>query len=74
MKLVDERILKLRELLPVFPDETFTPSKYLMFQDELFYKVLCKYIFNWCGGFGLPSEVIGKFESILEEFQPFFVN
>jgi len=74
MELVDERIPKLRELLLVFPDETFLPSKYLMFQDELFYDVLCKYISKWCKGQRLPSKVIGEFESTLEELRPFFVD
>jgi len=74
MELVDERIPKLRRLLPVFPDETFTPSECLMFQDQLFYKVLCKYVSKWCKGLGLPSEVIGEFEGTLEEFRPFFVD
>ena len=72
MQLVDEKIPKLRGLLRVFPDETFTPSECLMFQDELFYKVLCKYVSKWCKGWGLPSEVIGEFEGTLEEFRPFF--
>ena len=74
MELVDERIPKLRELLPVFPDETFTPSECLMFQDQLFYDVLYKYVSDWCKGFGLPLEVIGEFEGTLEEFRPFFVD
>jgi len=74
MQLVDERIPKLRELLPVFLDETFTPSECLMFQDELFYKVLCKYVPDWCEDSGLPSEVIGEFEGTLVEFRPFFVD
>jgi len=74
MELVDKRILKLRELLPVFLDETFTSSKYLMFQDELFYKVLCKYISNWCKGLGLPLKIIRRFESTLEKFWPFFMD
>jgi len=72
MELLDERISKLRGLLCVFTDETFTPSKCLMFQDQLFYEVLCKYISDWCKGSGLPSEVIGEFEGTLEEFRPFF--
>ena len=72
MELVDERILKLWELLHVFPDETFTPSKCLMFQNKLFYDILYKYISNLCKGWGLPSKVIGEFEDTLEEFQPFF--
>jgi len=74
MELVDERITKLRELLPVFPDETFLPSECLTFQDELFYDVLCKYVSKWCKGLGLPSEVIGEFESTLVEFRPFFMD
>ena len=74
MELVDERIPKLRGLLCVFPDETFAPSECLMFQDELFYKVLCKYVSKWCEGSGLPSKVIGEFEGTLEEFRPFFVD
>jgi len=74
MELVDERIPKLRELLPVFPDETFLPSKCLMFQDQLFYKVLCKNVSDWCEGLGLPSEVIGEFESTLEKFRTSFVD
>jgi len=74
MQLLDERIPKLQELLPVFPDETSTPSKCLMFQDELFYDILCKYISDWCKGLGLPSEVIREFESTLEKFWPFFVD
>ena len=74
MELVDERISKLRGLLCVFPDETFAPSECLMFQDELFYKVLCKYVSDWCKGSGLPSEVIRRFEGTLEEFRPFFVD
>ena len=74
MELVDERIPKLRGLLRVFPDETFPPNECLMFQDQLFYKVLCKYVSDWCKGFGLPSEVIGEFEGTLEEFRPFFVD
>ena len=72
MELVDERIPKLRGLLHVFPDETFPPSECLMFQDELFYEVLCKYISDWCKGWGLPSEVIEEFEDTLGEFRPFF--
>ena len=74
MELVDERIPKLRELLRVFPDETFLPSECLMFQDELFYDILCKYVSDWCKGSGLPSEVIRGFEGTLEEFRPFFVD
>ena len=74
MELVDERIPKLRELLPVFPDETFPPSECLVFQDRLFYNVLCEYISDWCKGSGLPSEVIGGFEGTLGELQPFFVD
>jgi len=35
---------------------------------------LCKYISNWYEGSGLPLEVIREFESILEEFQPFFMG
>jgi len=71
MELVDERIPKLRELLRVFPDETFTLGECLMFQDELFYDVLCKYVSKWCKGSGLPPEVIGGFEDTLEEFRLF---
>jgi len=74
MQLVDERIPRLRELLPVFPDETFPSSECLMFQDELFYDILCEYASDWCGGSGLPSEVIRGLESTLEEFRPFFVG
>jgi len=74
MELVDERISKLRGLLRVFPDETFPPRECLMFQDELFYEVLCKYISNWYNGWGLPSEVIREFEGTLEEFRPFFMD
>ena len=74
MELVDERISKLRKLLRVFPDETFPPRECLMFQDELFYDVLCKYISNWYNGWGLPSEVIRGFESTLGEFRPFFMD
>jgi len=72
MQLVDEKIPRLRGLLHVFPDETFTPSECLMFQDELFYNVLCKYVSDCCEGSGLPSEVIGEFEGTMEEFRPFF--
>ena len=72
MQLVDEKIPKLRGLLRVFPDETFTPSECLMFQDELFYNVLCKYVSDWCEGSGLPSEVIGEFEGTMKELWPFF--
>jgi len=74
MELVDERIPKIRELLRVFPDETFTPSECLIFQDWLFYNVLCEYVSEWCEGFGLPSGVIRRFEGTLEEFRPFFVD
>jgi len=74
MELLDERIPKLWRLLRVFPDETFPPSECLMFQDELFYKVLCEYVSDWCKGWGLPSEVIGEFEGTLEEFRQFFVD
>ena len=74
MELVDERISKLRELLHVFPDKTFTPSECLIFQDRLFYDVLCKYVSNWCKGLRMPSEVIRGFEGTLEEFRPFFVD
>jgi len=74
MELVDERIPKLRELLRVFPDETFLPSECLMFQDVLFYDVLCKYVSEWCEGSGLPSEVIRGFEGTLEGFRPFFMD
>ena len=45
-----------------------------MFQDELFYDVLCKYISKWCKGLGLPPEVIGGFEGTLEEFRLFFMD
>ena len=72
MELVDERISKLRELLPVFPDETFPPRECLVFQDELFYGVMCNYVSDWCKDSGLPLEVIGEFEGTLEEFRPFF--
>ena len=65
MELVDKIIPKLWELLHVFLDETFTSSECLMFQDELFYDVLCKYISDWYKGLELPSEVIGKFEGTL---------
>ena len=74
MESVDERISKLRGLLPVFPDESFPPSQCLMFQDKLFYKVLCKNVSDWCEGSRLPSEVIGEFEVTLEEFRPFFMD
>ena len=74
MELVDERIPKLRELLPVFPDETFPPNECLMFQDELFYDVLSEYVSDWCKGLRMPSEVIGEFEGTLEEFRPFFMD
>ena len=74
MQLVDEINPKLRGVLRVFPDETFPPSECLMFQDELFYNVLCKYVSNWCEGSGLPSEVIRGFEGTLEELRPFFVD
>jgi len=75
MELVDERIPKLRELLPVFPDETFTHSECLMFQDQLFYDVLCKYISDWYKGSGLPSVVvIWNLEGTLKEFRPFVVD
>ena len=74
MELVDERISKLRKLLCVFPDETFPPRECLMFQDELFYDVLCKYISNWYNSWGLPSEVIREFEGTLGEFRPFFMD
>ena len=74
MELVDERIPKLRGLLHVFPDETFLPSECLMFQDELFYDILCKYVSDWCKSSGLPSEVIRGFQGTLEELRPFFVD
>ena len=74
MELVDERIPKLRGLLRVFPDETFPPSECLIFQDRLFYNVLCKYVSKWCKGRRLPLKVIGEFEGTLEEFRPFFEN
>jgi len=74
MELVDERISKLRKLPHVFPDETFTLNECLMFQDRLFYNVLCKYVSEWCEGSGLPSEVIRGFESTLGEFWPFFMD
>jgi len=74
MELVDERILKLRGLLRVFPDETFPPSECLMFQDKLFYNILCEYISDWYNSWGLLSEVIREFEGTLEGFQPFFVD
>ena len=45
-----------------------------MFQNKLFYNVLYKYISNWCKDFRLLLEVIGEFESTLEEFQSFFVD
>jgi len=45
-----------------------------MFQDELFYDVLCEYVSEWCEGSGLPSEVIREFEGTLEEFRPFFMD
>ena len=72
MELVDERIPKLRGLLRVFPDETFPPSKCLMFRDELFYNGLCEYVSNWCKGSGLPSEVIEESEGTLGELRPLF--
>ena len=74
MELVDERIPKLRELLSVFPDETFPPNECLMFQDQLFYNVLCEYVSDWCRGLRMPSEVIGEFEDTLEEFRLFFMD
>jgi len=74
MELVDERIPKLRRLLRVFQDETFPPSECLMFRDQLFYDVLCKYVSDWCKGSGLPPEVIGEFEGTLEGFRPFFMD
>jgi len=74
MELVDERISKLRELLRAFPDESFPPSECLMFQDQLFYDVLYKYVSDWCKGSRLPSEVIEEFEGTLEEFQPLFMD
>jgi len=74
MELVDERILKLRGLLRVFPDETFTPSECLIFQDELFNDVLSEYVSDWCKGSALPSEVIGELEGTLEGFRPFFMD
>ena len=74
MELVDERIPKLRELLPVFLDETFPPNECLMFQDQLFYNVLCEYVSDWCRGLRMPSEVIGEFEDTLEEFRLFFMD
>ena len=45
-----------------------------MFQDQLFYNVLYKYISDWCKGWGLPSDVIRGFEGTLEELRPFFVD
>ena len=45
-----------------------------MFQDQLFYEVLCKYVSKWCKGWGLPSEVIEEFEDTLGELRPFFVD
>jgi len=74
MQLIDKRILNLQGLLSVFPDENFLLSKCLMFQSKLFYSVLCEYASNWCKGLGLPLEIIGGFESTLEEFWPFFVD
>jgi len=74
MELVDERILKLQELLRVFPDETFLPSECLMFQDRLFYDVLYEYVSDWCKSRRMPSEDIREFEGTLEEFRPFFVD
>jgi len=74
MQLADERISRLRILLPVFPDETCPPGECLMFQDELFYNVLFKYVSNWCKGLGLPSEVIERSEGTLKEFRPFLVD
>lgn len=74
MELVDKIIPKLWKLLHVFLDKTFTPSKYLMFQNELFYNVLYKYISDWCKGLELPLEVIGEFEGTLGEFQLFFID
>ena len=74
MQLIDKRILNLWELLSVFLDENFLPGKYLMFQGKLFYSVLYKYASDWCKGLGLPLEIIGEFESTLEEFRSFFVD
>ena len=65
---------KLQELLHIFLDETFSPSECLMFQNELFYDVLYKYIYNWLKGLGLLLKVIGEFEDTLEEYQLFFVD
>ena len=45
------------------------PSECLMFQDQLFYDVMCKYVSDLCKGSGLPSEVIGEFEGTLEKFR-----
>jgi len=42
-----------------------------MFQDQLFYDVLCEYVSDWCKDPGLPLEVIG---GTLEEFRLFFVD
>ena len=55
-------------------DETFPPSECLMFQNELFYDVLYKYIYNWWKGLGLLLKVIREFENTLEEYQLFFVD
>jgi len=73
-ELVDERISRVQGLLHVFLDKTFPFSECLMFQDELFYNALCKYVSKWCKGFELLSEVIGEFEGTLEEFWLFFID
>ena len=73
-KLVDERISRVWGLLHVFLDETFPSNECLMFQDELFYNALCKYVSKWCKSFEPLLEVIGEFEGILEEFWLFFID
>ena len=45
-----------------------------MFQNELFYNALCKYVSKWCKGFEPLLEVIGEFEGTLEEFWLFFID
>ena len=43
-----------------------------MFQNELFYDILCKYVSNWRKGSELLLEVIRKYEDTLKELQLFF--
>ena len=73
-KLVDERISRVWGLLHIFLDETFPSSECLMFQNELFYNALCKYVSKWRKGFEPLLEVIGEFEDTLEEFWLFFID